>query len=96
MRYNYFWVKRIFKKSTKNFPRSVHTNGSLEINNYFIKVGQHVAEFINYMLNRDDFSFLLSDIHIIGFSLGRQVAGKAGAALNGNLARITGLDPAGD
>ena len=60
-----------------------------------IKVGRHVAEFIKYMMGRDEISFQLSDIHIIGFSLGAQVAGKTGADLNGSLARITGLDPAG-
>ena len=47
------------------------------------------------MISRDEISFQLSDIHIVGFSLGAQVAGKAGADLSGNLARITGLDPAG-
>ena len=47
------------------------------------------------MIGRDEVSFQLSDIHIVGFSLGAQVAGKAGADLSGNLARITGLDPAG-
>lgn len=41
-------------------------------------------------------SFNLNDIHIVGFSLGAQVAGKAGVTLNGALARITGLDPATD
>ena len=46
------------------------------------------------MLNRDETSFSLNDIHIVGFSLGAQVAGKAGVTLNGALARITGLDPA--
>ena len=47
------------------------------------------------MISRDEISFQLSDIHIVGFSLGAQVAGKIGVDLNGNLARITGLDPAG-
>jgi len=56
-------------------------------------VGQHVAEFINYIKGRVE-AFNLSNVHIVGFSLGAQVAGKAGAVLNGNLARITGLDPA--
>ena len=47
------------------------------------------------MKNRVGTSLSLNNVHIVGFSLGAQVAGKAGAVLNGSLARITGLDPAG-
>lgn len=64
-------------------------------------VGEHVGNFINYMISRSDPSISLSDVHIVGFSLGAQVAGKAGATLKSlnsqeskELGRITGLDPA--
>ena len=62
---------------------------------FLMQVGQLVGEFIRYMINRNETSFTLNDLHIVGFSLGAQVAGKAGGILNGGLARITGLDPAG-
>lgn len=37
----------------------------------------------------------LSQVHILGHSLGSHVAGYAGEKLNGQVGRITGMDPAG-
>ncbi|XP_050430197.1 pancreatic triacylglycerol lipase-like isoform X1 [Adelges cooleyi] len=54
--------------------------------------GQYVARFIEYLVSR---GFMLSKIHLIGFSLGAEIAGFTGKNLRiGKLPRITGLDPA--
>lgn len=56
------------------------------------KVGEHIAEFVNVLVaNGAD----IGQISIAGHSLGAQIAGYAGANLNGKIKAIYGLDPAG-
>jgi len=54
-------------------------------------VGELTGQLINFLLEQ---GADLNNFHVIGFSLGAHVAGKAGATANGLVPRITGLDPA--
>ena len=56
-------------------------------------VGYHAAEFIRFLV--DTTNAKLEDFHPIGFSLGGQVVGNIGHGLDGELPRVSGLDPAG-
>ncbi|XP_068953671.1 pancreatic triacylglycerol lipase-like [Petaurus breviceps papuanus] len=55
-------------------------------------VGAEIAYFVDYLKN--EFGYSLSNVHIIGHSLGSHIAGEAGRRSNGLIGRITGLDPA--
>ena len=56
-------------------------------------VGARAAELIQSLI--DVSGATLEDFHGIGCSLGGQVMGGIGKALNGEMKRITALDPAG-
>ncbi|KAJ8916053.1 hypothetical protein NQ315_010921 [Exocentrus adspersus] len=58
-----------------------------------VRVGQHVANFIKALVSR--YNLRLNRVALVGFSLGAHIAGNAGAALNGEVDHIVGLDPAG-
>ncbi|XP_049733192.1 phospholipase A1 member A isoform X1 [Elephas maximus indicus] len=57
-----------------------------------VKVGLEISRFLHKLLA---LGMQESSIHIIGVSLGAHVGGMVGHFYNGQLGRITGLDPAG-
>ncbi|CAD0202238.1 unnamed protein product [Chrysodeixis includens] len=56
-------------------------------------VGRGLGQFLRFLkqVTKQDYS----KMHLVGFSLGAHIVGNAGKELNGKVARITGLDPAG-
>lgn len=54
-------------------------------------VAKCLAQFIDFLVHR--IKVPRTNIHLIGFSLGAQIAGVAGHFVTNKLSRITGLDP---
>ncbi|XP_059082427.1 pancreatic lipase-related protein 2-like isoform X2 [Tigriopus californicus] len=57
------------------------------------QVGFVLGDFISLLV--ESVGVPWENLHVIGFSLGAQTVGHAGHYLNGQLPRITGIDPAG-
>ncbi|XP_072381637.1 endothelial lipase-like [Diabrotica undecimpunctata] len=57
------------------------------------KVGGYVADFARSL--NEEYNLRLDKLKFVGHSLGAHICGTAGAALNGQVDRIVGLDPAG-
>ena len=61
-------------------------------------VGKHLANFLNFLVQAGALKNL-DDVHVLGFSLGAQIASVAGnqtqAQFQNMIRRITGFDPAG-
>lgn len=54
-----------------------------------VTVGHYLREFLEFL---EDCNYDLKLIHLVGHSLGGQIAGVAGGDLEGRIGRITGID----
>ncbi|XP_053622889.1 uncharacterized protein LOC128682283 isoform X2 [Plodia interpunctella] len=57
------------------------------------RVGRSLAEFLTWLIETSGGDW--NKVHLVGFSLGAHVVGKAGKITGGKPARVTVLDPAG-
>lgn len=62
---------------------------------YTKPVGKLASRLLSQLITMEKLANLDS-VHFVGFSLGAHVVGYAGNYLRGKVARVTGLDPAGE
>lgn len=94
------WVKSIVSEFLENIETNVVAVdwNRLALQEYTLAadstkdVGLHIGAFIKKL---NQLGVPLSNITIVGHSMGAHIAGFAGAHLNGKIGRIFGLDPAG-
>ncbi|XP_072495109.1 pancreatic lipase-related protein 2-like [Notamacropus eugenii] len=95
-----FWLTDICKKMLQvekvncfcvDWKKGSRTRYTQAANNIRV-VGAEVAYLINVLST--EFGYSPSNVHLIGHSLGAHAAGEAGKRLQGQIGRITGLDPA--
>lgn len=75
-----------------NWERLALTDYRVSVENIKI-VANKINEFIDYLIKV--YSVKLTDITLVGHSLGAQISGLIGKKFNGKISRIIGLDPAG-
>ncbi|KAL8202952.1 UNVERIFIED_CONTAM: hypothetical protein K2H54_032679 [Gekko kuhli] len=96
------WVAKLVKALYKTEPNSnvivvdwidrASQHYSISASNTEL-VGKDLAKFVNWI--EEQFAYSMSNVHLLGYSLGAHVAGIAGKLANKKISRITGLDPAG-
>ncbi|XP_055306664.1 lipase member H-like, partial [Sitodiplosis mosellana] len=76
-----------------NWEKASRTFNYLAASRYVEKIGTRAAEFVDFMV--DNKIIKLTDLTVIGFSLGAHIAGITGKRVrSGKIPKIVGLDPA--
>ncbi|XP_058813963.1 phospholipase A1 VesT1.02-like [Topomyia yanbarensis] len=97
---NRTWVKEIVGEYIHNFGGNICAVdwSQLALVEYNLaakntgKVGRYLAKFVKFLLAE---GLTIEQVTLVGHSMGAHISGIAGAALDGKIPMIVGLDPAG-